>query len=135
MHHYFFDNTVKEEYIKEVEKVWGSEIHIVKNIDYTLKKMVILPGVKVSTHFHKDKKESFCILEGELILELTNLQTGDKEVVKLQDPLDTLTIPENTPHCFYIPKQQKSPSVFLEVSTFDSPSDNFRFSKSRKIDD
>ena len=52
-----------------VNKLWGYEIWIENNEKYCGKHLHVVPGKKCSVHYHKDKKETFYIINGELLIE------------------------------------------------------------------
>lgn len=110
--------------IKVVEKEWGTE-RIIRREPYACKVMTLYPDKQVSLHWHCNKKESFLLIEGELIVELVK-QEGKREIIHLTHPYSSITIENNTPHTFYCPDGQEGNTVFIEASTTDSPNDSFR---------
>ena len=55
--------------IKKVDKVWGSEEWIVNNDKYCGKILNLKKGFRGSVHHHKNKNETFYLLEGRVLLE------------------------------------------------------------------
>ena len=59
---------------KVVTKGWGYELWIENNDLYCGKHLHVLPSKRCSVHYHKNKKETFYVIKGELLLEYsTNL--------------------------------------------------------------
>jgi len=54
---------------KKVEKVWGNEEWIVNTDKYCGKILNLNKGFRCSMHHHKQKDETFYIIEGEVLLE------------------------------------------------------------------
>jgi len=110
-------------------KEWGSELVILRE-PYACKVMTLEPGTTCSTHFHADKQETFVLVSGELLIELTNLNTGTQETVALTKPFSSITLYPFVPHRFYTPNSQIGPTVFVEASTVDKDHDNYKFTES-----
>ena len=117
---------------RRVKKNWGSEESIGLNPYYESKIMTVTPGFHCSIHFHKIKKETFILVEGELIVETINMSNGKMSITHLQNKYDNITIINEVPHRFYCPDGQKENTVFIEVSTEDSADDNYRIFPSGK---
>jgi mannose-6-phosphate isomerase-like protein (cupin superfamily) len=112
------------------EKVWGWEFILPTGEDYTTKYMVVKPGGEVSVHFHRDKGETFVLVQG--ILDVVYFtQYGDRVTERLERPLDALVLPRCTPHTFSVPVGAEGHTVFIESSTKDRPSDSYRLSRSK----
>lgn len=114
---------------KVAKKQWGSELIITRE-PYACKVMTLEPGTTCSTHFHADKQETFLLINGELVIELTNLNTGRQDTITLSKPYSSITIHPYVPHRFYAPNAQMGPTVFVESSTRDKDEDNYRFTES-----
>ena len=112
-----------------VEKKWGAEYILPDQKGYTTKFMSVAPGGTCSVHFHKHKNETFVLLRGKLLATYFT-QEGDKIEVLLENPLDSLVLPNCTPHTFKIPSDQEEDTWFLESSTFDDPEDSYRLTRS-----
>ena len=116
---------------KDVEiakKEWGSE-YVLPSNGYTTKIMEIKPGFKCSLHFHRNKNETFILVQGQLHIEFYK-PDSTKHTHLLTKPLSSLILPQCTPHTFSVPKDQEGPSIFLESSTEDDRNDNYRLTKS-----
>lgn len=110
--------------LEVVEKKWGEE-HIICRQPHAAKIMKLKPGYQASMHWHGNKTETFILISGKLTVELVN-QKGEREILRLTEPLSSVTINKMTPHIFYCPEGQKQETVFIEASTTDHPDDNYR---------
>lgn len=111
-----------------VNKEWGRE-EIILREPYAVKIMTLKPGHQVSTHFHAKKQETFLLIQGVLVVEFFS-PNGDKIKRVIDQPYKSITLSALTPHTFYCPDGQEEETVFIEASTIDDPSDNYRVSKS-----
>lgn len=104
-----------------IEKGWGSEIIFATNELYCGKILNFNAGAKFSMHFHKDKDETWYILNGEF--KLTYIDTVDaSEKTIMLNYGDTWRNKPLMPHqleCLYGGR-------IIEVSTADSVEDNYR---------
>ena len=109
------------EKIKKVEKIWGSEEWIV-NRDYCGKILNLKKAHRCSIHYHKNKDETFYLLDGKVLLELDGknivLKKGD---VQLIEP--------NQKHRFTGLVNSK----IIEFSTHHEESDSYREKESEKV--
>lgn len=105
-----------------IPKVWGREIVLVNEPEYTCKLLEINKGSSGSLHYHPNKKETFIMAMGKVKLEL------GKKVIKLSVGPNAITILPLTPHRFTALKQ----AVILEVSTCHDDADVVRLEVSRK---
>jgi mannose-6-phosphate isomerase-like protein (cupin superfamily) len=112
-----------------IEKKWGKEYIIPGQDGYTTKFMSVAPGGTCSVHFHKFKNETFVLLRGKLLATYFT-QDGNKVETLLSNPLDSLVLPNCTPHTFKIPADQEEDTWFLESSTTDHPNDSYRLTRS-----
>ncbi len=92
---------------KVVEKPWGREIWLAHEGEYAGKILEVKKGSRLSLQYHKRKKETMYILEGEIILILNDkknemrvgdsitINPGDKHRVEALD--DTKIIEVSTP--------------------------------------
>jgi mannose-6-phosphate isomerase-like protein (cupin superfamily) len=103
------------EMIRRVDKVLGSEEWIVKNDQYCGKILNLDKGYKCSMHYHKDKHETFYLLEGRVLMEL------DGEC-SFMDPGDIREIKPNQKHRF----TGMEDSRIIEFSTHHEDSDSYR---------
>lgn len=106
-----------------VEKGWGHEYIFATNNLYCGKLLVFnKTGNKFSMHFHKEKDETWYVLEGAFKLTTINTQTGKEEYTRLVKGtsirIKPLTIHQLT--------AVEDNSVIIEVSTADSVEDNYR---------
>ena len=113
--------------IKVVDKKWGTEEWIV-NRDYCAKLMTLNPDHSCSFHFHKDKTETFYVLEGTMDIKLRDLKTGqilDRKLI----PGDSVTIYPLQAHSFKT--VMEFPCKFIEVSTHHDDADTYRIEESK----
>lgn len=115
---------------KVKRKKWGSET-IIKRHPYGCKIMSLEPGTRCSNHFHANKQETFILIQGQMNIELTDLNNGSKRTVTLKKPFSSITINPYVPHEFYAPNNQTEPTIFIEASTQDTDYDNYRFTESQ----
>jgi mannose-6-phosphate isomerase-like protein (cupin superfamily) len=88
-----------------------------------------------SIHYHENKKETFYVLRGSLVLEVYNYNPADgfsslKEMLTLKTG-DSVTLDPLTPHRFYVTNGEVA--EFIEVSTHDDPLDSYRLVESGPI--
>lgn len=121
------DYITKDE-VEVVLKKWGEERIIPGTSSYTVKMMTLQPKCSCSMHFHSSKTETFILITGKIIVDLVNLADGSHYSIELKDIGDSVTLENNVPHAFHCPDDQLGPTVFVETSTKDSPSDNYRLS-------
>ena len=131
---------------KIVEKGWGSELWIVNNHKYCGKRLEVLPKKWCSIHFHKNKEETFFILNGCLLLEYCQeLYLPFLEKVKGKDnfmdvwykyselvflePNESFTLKTNMAHRFTPSSDTPFSCTFLEFSTHHKDSDSYRLLK------
>ena len=107
---------------QEVEKVWGKEIWIA-NRDYCGKRVILNKGFRCSMHYHKNKDETFYILNGKVLMEI-----GDKKQIML--PGSSILITPLTKHRF----TGLEDSEIIEFSTHHEDSDSYRDEVSGKVD-
>lgn len=109
-----------------VDKEWGNELHIV-NHEYCGKLMILNPGCKSSIHRHNNKRETFYVASGAMVVDLLH-PDGSRETCVLRRG-GTLTIEPLTWHRF----MSSENCLFYEFSTHDDPEDNDRRTKSGKM--
>ncbi len=85
------------------------------NREYCYKLLIMLPGQKHPPHMHKQKEETFCLLWGDLTV---NLPGQDPVSLK---PGDKLLVPRSTMHDFFT----LSGAIFAEVSTHSIIGDSY----------
>jgi len=113
-----------------VQKAWGTE-QIICRSPHACKIMTVNPGYQVSLHLHKNKTETFILIEGTLTVEAIK-QDGVQYKTELWQPYSSITLPAMTPHTFYCSDKQTGPTVFIEASTCDESTDNYRIYPSGK---
>jgi len=109
--------------VKNVEKVWGSEEWIVNNEKYCGKILNLKKGFQSSTHYHKNKHETFYLLEGKVMIELE-----DKKSIMI--PGDSQILPPLQKHRFTPLEDSK----IIEFSTHHEDSDTYRDTQSGEVD-
>ena len=107
-----------------VSKGWGAEVVIHNSKDYCGKLLIFKIGSEGSTHFHINKKESWYLVSGEILVELTNKETADVEKFYMEKG-DTITIERGQVHKVIAFED----STIFEVSTFHEDSDTYRVGK------
>lgn len=116
-------------------KLWGYEIWIENNDLYCGKHLHVVPGKQCSVHYHKIKKETFYIINGELVLEFANHTDLDKwnnmidVQIKLLRKGDSFTIDQNVSHRFYSATSYSCD--FIEISTHHDDNDSYRIIESK----
>ena len=113
--------------INEVEKVWGRELWIVNEDEYCSKILEINPGFHGSLHYHKNKKETFHVLEG--TVRLKQLDVRGNLIDETLSSGQTRTLYPRTGHEFssYVGAR------ILEISTHHDDSDTFRLTEAGKL--
>jgi mannose-6-phosphate isomerase len=92
------------------EKAWGHEELIVSTPLYTSKYLIVKPGFQSSLHWHPLKDETFVVLEGECIIQTSQVRHPGKPTLKAGD---SIRIIPGLPHRF----GSRDGCVLLEVST------------------
>jgi mannose-6-phosphate isomerase-like protein (cupin superfamily) len=135
---------------KFVSKRWGYEIWIENNKNYCCKHLHVVPEKWCSFHYHKNKKETFYVTRGELLLVHARYSDHIENMVKSShDPRwdwihnfpeksdmyyqfktqvlkagDSLTIEPYVLHTFTT--NTSKPCDFVEASTFHEDADSYR---------
>jgi len=107
-----------------VEKGWGSELIWATNNKYCGKFLRFNKDAKFSMHFHKEKDETWYVLDGKfkvIWIDTSNAQRYEKELVEG----DTWHNPPLLPHQVICLEK----GSLIEVSTTDSVEDNYRVGK------
>lgn len=105
-----------------VVKGWGREVIFANEDEYCGKLLEFNQGGKFSMHFHRDKKETWYVLEGQICLKTINTKTS-KAGSRLLNAGDVWTNFPCEPHqveCL------SNGCTIIEVSTQDSIEDNYR---------
>ena len=107
-----------------VEKGWGSEFIWATNDKYCGNLLKFNKGAMFSMHFHKEKDESWLVLNGEF--DILKIDTKDASISKTRmKKMDTMRIEPCVPHQVICVE----PGTIVEVSTPDSVEDNYRVAK------
>jgi|TARA_B110000858_G_scaffold47548_1_gene54798 quercetin dioxygenase-like cupin family protein len=108
------------------EKGWGRELIWATNEKYCGKLMFFdKKGAKFSMHFHKDKDESWYVMNGSFTLHIMNTDTAELETHILLKG-DSWRNEPMLPHQLLAMEDN---SIIVEVSTPDSVEDNYRIAK------
>ena len=110
---------------KEVDKVWGKEYWIINDQDHCGKIMILHKQHRCSVHYHKDKKETFFVISGKMMLEMD----GEKSIFLSEG--DHITINPYMKHRF----TGITDCEFIEFSSSHSETDSYRDTKSEKVSD
>ena len=113
-----------------VLKPWGYELWIENNNLYCGKHLHVLPEKWCSVHYHKNKKETFYIIHGELLVQLWyncdisqfNECEGFKNIILTRG--QSITIDTMTPHRFTSALDYTCD--FIEISTHHRDDDSYR---------
>jgi mannose-6-phosphate isomerase-like protein (cupin superfamily) len=130
-----------------VDKLWGYESVIVNNDLYCGKVLTVLDNGKCcSIHYHKEKTETFYVIEGSLVIMLATRKDKLSEsiydfndpIIRILDVGDSVTVHPYTAHRFFV----YNPEVlldyrarFIEFSTTDYGDDSIRLIESGDIDE
>lgn len=107
----------------DVEKGWGKETIFASNELYAGKFLHFeKAGSKMSMHFHKEKDETWVVLNGAFLLRIIDTTDANIRDIAL-NPGDTWRNPPLLPHQL---EALEDNSVIIEVSTADAAEDNFR---------
>lgn len=105
-----------------IEKGWGHEEIFASTDRYCGKLLCFEQGKKFSMHFHADKDETWYVLEGTFVL--TVIETADaKHIVRTLRKGDVWRNYPLLPHQLHC---LSGPGVIIEVSSADTPEDNYR---------
>lgn len=120
-----------------INKKWGEEKVIVNNDLYCGKILTIMPQYQCSVHYHKNKTETFHVIEGSLELEYSlsldvndwlNKYKIDKIILHTGDTYDIKPL---TAHRFRTANNQSC--SFIEFSTHHDDKDSYRIIESQFI--
>jgi len=107
-----------------VEKGWGHELIWATNDKYCGKLLNFNSSSKFSMHFHKEKIETWFVLEGKFIVRWIDTANADMHEKELNAG-DTWHNDILVPHQIECVEQ----GTIIEVSTADSVEDNYRVHK------
>ena len=109
-----------------IKKGWGSEYIFVSNEWYCMKELRFhKKDANFSMHFHRDKLETWLVMQGSFRLDVIDTNTA-QIVSHILSPGFVWT---NTPLLPHKLTALEDDSVILEVSTPDHSEDNFRVAK------
>ena len=94
-----------------IEKPWGFEQLLEKNSSYVLKKLFMKKDHRCSLQFHREKKETVYVLEGNLNLHIG--PTEDNLDIRVMNPGDFITISPGEIHRM----EGLTDCLYLESST------------------
>jgi mannose-6-phosphate isomerase-like protein (cupin superfamily) len=119
--------------INTVIKKWGYELWIENNNLYCGKHLHVLPGKLCSVHYHKNKKETFYVIGGELHLQCSTILTEDnwksgRWINIFLKKGQSFTINPMTAHRFTA--NTNEPCDFIEISTHHDDDDSYRIIES-----
>lgn len=100
----------------KVEKHWGYELWLTNRPKYCAKILELKPGKKCSLHRHRDKEETFIVIEGALLLQVGAVAYPDLRYMSAGDSYD---IAPKTYHRF----SSRTGATILEISTHHSDED------------
>ncbi len=112
-----------KENVKVIEKVWGEELIIVNRDEYCGKLLYLKAGAQSSSHYHKEKMETFYALSGTVAL---TINKRDYLLTPFSRPK---TIEPGVLHMFTGLGQ--TDSIILEISTHHSDDDVVRETESK----
>jgi mannose-6-phosphate isomerase-like protein (cupin superfamily) len=118
---------------KIVPKLWGYEIWIENNNLYCGKHLHVMPNKLCSVHFHKNKKETFYVIDGELLLNYSsNINKkdwidGNINTIILKRG-ESFTIEPMIAHRFT--SNTNYSCNFIEISTHHDDEDSYRIIES-----
>jgi mannose-6-phosphate isomerase-like protein (cupin superfamily) len=110
--------------VKVVDKAWGNEIWFANSELYCGKILNLKQGYKCSYHHHKEKDETFYVLDGKVRMIINQEE-------RVMNKGDSVKLKPNDWHSF----GGILSSVILEVSTQHDDNDSYRKNESGKWDD
>lgn len=102
------------------EKGWGYEDIWITTDKYCSKMLHLTVGKKLDMHFHREKEETWFVLNGKFLVRYITTQDGGLHE-KVLEPGDVWHSPALLPHQVYCMET----GVICEVSSADSEEDNF----------
>jgi len=104
-----------------VKKGWGHELIFATNDKYCGKLLCFEKGAKFSMHFHREKDETWFVLEGKFLLHRINTNDASRSTVEMVSGDSHRVYPLELHQLECIEKGR-----IIEVSTPDSVEDNYR---------
>jgi len=93
---------IKKLIVKKDDRGWLAEIIRQEDVNSKFGQILIttaLPGKIKGNHYHKRKKEWYCVIKGKGLLRLKDLKTGKvKDLILDSDDLKLVEIPLNVVH-------------------------------------
>lgn len=114
---------IVNDYIKRVEKLWGTEYWVVNNESYCMKFLFVIPGRCSSLHYHKIKDETFYMERGVVFIEIGG------EVMELRQG-QSVRLKPGQRHKFWNEKGSEEATI-VEVSTRHADEDVVRLEESK----
>ena len=111
---------------KIVKKGWGHEVQIVNNDMYCGKILHFNAGGEMSTHYHMNKSETWCVLSGNFYVSGIHPDTAEEYYFTATDG-DIIDISCGTIHSLRCDSEDGGD--IMEVSTPDDYMDNYRVYK------
>ena len=111
--------------IKEVVKLWGTELWHHNDSQYCMKTLMIRSGAQSSLHYHRVKRETFLCVQGTV-----RVDVGDRQVWLMAG--ESVTIEPGTPHRFWSANVART-AVVVEASTTHSDEDVVRIEPSKLL--
>jgi mannose-6-phosphate isomerase-like protein (cupin superfamily) len=100
--------------------LWGRELRMVNEHEYCSKILELTYPARSSVHFHKEKKETFIVLEG-----VVTIQVGS--TMRDYGAGEQVTVLPMTEHSFMLSKKNGGrKALILESSTHHEDSDTYR---------
>jgi len=111
--------------IKEVQKLWGTELWHHNDTDYCMKTLQLRHGAQSSLHYHRLKRETFLVMYG--VVELQAEQRGVWLTLRVGD---SITLEPGVAHRF---RAATTVARVVEASTTHSDDDVVRLEPSRLL--
>ena len=93
---------IKKLVVKKDDRGWLAEIIRSDDVDSTFGQILIttaLPGKTKGNHYHKRKKEWYCVIKGKGLLRLKDLKTDEvKDLILDAEDLKLVEMPLNVAH-------------------------------------
>ena len=106
---------------KKVEKGWGYELHLHNDDGYCGKILHFDRGKKFAMHFHVEKRETWYVAKGKLMLKTIDPDTADVLDCIIEEG-HVIEVHRGISHQLLALEE----SDIFEVSTIDNPKDSYR---------
>lgn len=107
-----------------IKKGWGQEVIFHNDEDYCGKILEFKKGGEFSMHYHMEKRETWFLLKGDMILKYIDPTTADEKEQHFKKN-QIIIINRGFPHKLLALED----SMIIEVSTPDNPEDSYRVQK------